>query len=58
VGPGKEIHSEDFAQRIGTAFRQEEGSLMIQLAATPINGPLLIRPPRHGEHQDPTCKEQ
>ena len=48
---------QDFEQRIGTALRQKDGSLAVQLTALPVDGRLLIRPPRDGECQDPTREE-
>lgn len=57
--PPKEARAEgrDFEQRIGTALRLKDGSLAVQLTAVPVDGRLLIRPPRDGEYQDPTCKD-
>ena len=36
-------------QRIGTAWRNDDGSYLVSLTAVPLNGELLIRPPRLGE---------
>ncbi len=51
-----EIHGEDYLQRIGTAIKNEDGSLSVQLDALPLNGNLLITPPRNGDYFDPTTK--
>jgi hypothetical protein len=57
VGPAKGAPSQDFEQRIGTAHRQEDGSYVVKLTAVPVTGRLIIRPPRQGEHLDPTSRE-
>ena len=57
VGPAKGAPSQDFEQRIGTAHRQEDGSYVVKLTAVPVTGRLIIRPPREGEHLDPTSRE-
>jgi hypothetical protein len=51
-----EIQGEDFLQRIGTAIKNEDGSLSVQLDALPVTGSLLITPPRTGDYFDPTTK--
>lgn len=51
--PHLEETAEDFYQRVGTAFRDEEGGFTIYLHAIPLNGRLLVRPPRPGEQPDP-----
>lgn len=35
--------------RIGTAWREDDGSYLVSLATIPACGELLIRPPRHGD---------
>ena len=57
IGPARETRAQDYEQRIGTAYRQDDGSYVVQLTALPVSGRLLIRPPGHGEHQDPTFRE-
>jgi hypothetical protein len=49
---------EDVVQRIGTARREENGSYIIQLTSLPLNGQLLMRPPRSGECPESTTKER
>lgn len=39
----------DEVQRIGTAWRNDDGSYLVSLSALPVNGELLIRPPRLGD---------
>jgi hypothetical protein len=46
------MHDEDTpdeVQRIGTAWRNDDGSYLVSLSALPVNGELLIRPPRLGD---------
>jgi len=50
--------SEDLLQRVGTAWSAEDGSYLIELTALPLNGKLLMRPPRRGESSEPTQKER
>jgi len=49
--------AEDVVQRVGTARRDADGSYIINLTALPVNGQLLMRRPRPGEHADATQKE-
>lgn len=35
-------------ERVGTAWREDDGSYLVSLAM-PVAGELLIRPPRHGD---------
>lgn len=51
-------HVEDVVQRIGTARREEDGSYIIQLTALPLNGQLLMRPPRSGEYPESITRER
>jgi hypothetical protein len=53
--PKVEILGQDFEQRIGTAY-QEQDTLVVHLTAFPVDGRLRIRPPRHGEQMDPTSR--
>ncbi len=50
--------AEDVLQRIGTAWREKDGSYLIQLTALPMHGDLLMRPPRSGECPTSTFKEE
>ena len=36
-------------ERVGTAWREDDGSYLVSLAVMPAGGELLIRPPRHGD---------
>ena len=36
-------------ERVGTAWREDDGSYLVSLAKIPVCGELLIRPPRHGD---------
>jgi hypothetical protein len=49
-----EVHGKDFLQRIGTAIIQDDGSYLVELAALPLSGRLLIRPPTEHDHRDPS----
>jgi hypothetical protein len=51
-------YSEDVVQRVGTARREADGTYIINLVALPVNGQLLMRPPRPDENQDATRKEK
>jgi len=53
-----DVRSEEFTQRIGTAFALEDGSFVIQLTAFPVNGRLLMRPPLPGEYIDPRLRQR
>ncbi len=53
VPPEVEAQDEDFWQRVGTAFAAEDGGFTILLNAMPLNGRLIVRPPRTGEKIDP-----
>ena len=46
----------DFLQRIGTAIKQEGGGYLIELAALPVSGRLLMKPPTQHDLRDPTTK--
>lgn len=35
---------EEILSRVGSAWRQQDGSYLIQLVAFPVNGQLLLRP--------------
>jgi hypothetical protein len=48
------VHGQDFWQRVGTAYPRPDGGFTIQLTAIPINGKLVVRPPKAGEHRDVT----
>ena len=50
------VAGEDFLQRIGTAVKNEDGSLSVELDAVPLSGSLLLREPREGDYLDPTTK--
>jgi len=62
VYPGQEssiVQKEDFENkdyeiRVGTAIAQDDDSYKINLVVFPIDGRLIMRPPRRGEHQDLT----
>lgn len=43
AGGGDELH------RVGTAWRNDDGSYLVSLTALPPGGELLIRPPRVGD---------
>ncbi len=43
-------------QRIGTAFANSLGGFTIRLTAFPLNGTLVVRPPKADEQMDPTQK--
>ena len=47
---------EDVTQRIGTAYREPDGSYVVSLSLLPVNGELLIRPARSGEYMTYTRK--
>jgi hypothetical protein len=51
-----QLHGEDFLARIGTAVKNDDGSLSVQLDALPLTGSFLIREPRDGDHFDPVRK--
>lgn len=36
-------------ERVGTAWREDDGGYLVSLAKIPECGELLIRPPRHGD---------
>jgi hypothetical protein len=48
--PTRLAAKEDVVQRIGTAFREPDGSYLVSLSLLPVNGELLIRPARPGEY--------
>ena len=57
-GPLPSGRGEDVLNRVGTAWRQRDGSYFIQLMAFPVNGQLVLKPmsdeaeqatPYHGE---------
>ena len=48
----------DSVLRVGTAWREKDGSYLIQLAALPLNGQLFMRPPRPGEAPQSTLPEK
>jgi hypothetical protein len=50
--------AEDLLQRAGTAWREADGSYLIELTALPVNGRLLMRPARPGESPDSATKER
>jgi hypothetical protein len=54
VSKTNELSGKDFLQRIGTAVQQEDGSYLLDLAALPVNGKLLIKPPTEHDYRDPT----
>ncbi len=47
----------DSWQRIGTAFRREDGGYDVQLFAIPQNARFVMRPPRDGDRVDLTAAE-
>ena len=51
-------YAEDVVQRVGTARRDTDGSYIINLTALPVNGQLLMRPPRPDESPDATRREE
>jgi len=51
--PETEVQEENFWQRIGTAFATTDGGFTILLNAFPLNGKLVVRPPKPGEGIDP-----
>jgi len=51
-----ETLGEDFLQRIGTAIQQDDGSYLVELAAVPVSGTFIIKPPTEHDHRDPTYK--
>ncbi len=51
-------YAEDVVQRVGTARRDEDGAYIINLTALPVNGQLLMRPPRPDENPDATRREE
>ena len=55
--PVPQAQTQHNMQRVGTAWLEEDGSYLIQLVALPVNGTLLMRPPRPDEHPDSTFKE-
>jgi len=58
VAEPKVSRCEDFWQRIGTAYLREDGGWAIHLTAIPIDGKLIIRPPKADERLDPTISSQ
>jgi hypothetical protein len=52
----KAAESQDYWQRIGTAFANSKGGFTIRLTAFPLNGTLVVRPPEVHERIDPTMK--
>jgi hypothetical protein len=51
--PEAEVQEENFWQRIGTAYATTDGGFTILLNAFPLNGKLVVRPPKPGEGIDP-----
>lgn len=49
---------QDYWQRIGTAYVRQDGTIYVHLAAVPVNGSLVIRPPKAGERVDPTVSSK
>jgi hypothetical protein len=47
----------DVVQRIGTAWLEPDGAFLISLTSIPLNGQLLMRPPRGDESPDSTVQE-
>jgi hypothetical protein len=56
--PARKSGVEDSVLRVGTAWREKDGSYLIHLAALPLNGQLLMRPPRPGETPQSTHQEK
>ncbi|RAP78574.1 hypothetical protein [Paenibacillus montanisoli] len=56
--PLPKAFADDVVQRVGTAWRQEDGSYIINLTAFPVSNQLLIRRPRPEESPDDTTKEE
>jgi hypothetical protein len=56
--PDNASRVEDVVHRIGTARRDADGSYVVTLTALPINGQLLLRPPRSGEYPEVTQKDR
>lgn len=50
--------NEDYELRVGTAIAQDDDSYKIKLVVYPVDGRLIMRPPRRGEHQDLTQQER
>jgi hypothetical protein len=49
---------EEILSRVGSAWRQQDGSYLIQLVAFPVNGQLLLRPSLEEEGQPSTYQEE
>jgi hypothetical protein len=56
--PARKSEVNDSLLRVGTAWREKDGSYLIQLAALPLSGQLLMRPPRPGETPQSTHQEK
>jgi hypothetical protein len=52
-----QVRGTDFLQRIGTAVKQEDGGYLVELAALPVSGKLLLKPPTKHDSRDPTSTE-
>ena len=51
--PPQVEEQDDFWQRVGTAFATKDGGFTILLNSVPLNGRLVVRPPKAGEKLDP-----
>jgi hypothetical protein len=49
---------EEILNRVGSAWRQQDGSYLIQLVAFPVNGQLLLRPLTEKEFHSATHQER
>jgi hypothetical protein len=54
LGPiPEDTHQAEVIQQVGTAFRQNDGSIQIRLDCIPLSGRLLIRPADQDRGQEP-----
>lgn len=53
-GPLPSQRGEEVLATVGRAFRQQDGSYLIQLTAFPLNGQLLLRPSSDTRRQSAT----
>lgn len=48
---GKKVGEKTFWNRIGAAWKRDDGGFSIQLDALPMDGKMLIAPPREAQEQ-------